>query len=160
MNKWDLLAVLVVSVSAASGLLLHEAVTEEVSFSDQSYAEVEEVEMMGEILRFETDCFMLPMRVSRGQAESIRAGKSGFEYARPSTHGMVVDIIREKDLELEKVLVYGLENQVFRAYLVFGNGSMIDVRPSDATALAVRTGSPIYVKSSLLEDVAVAKCSP
>jgi bifunctional DNase/RNase len=158
MDRWDFLVVVVVSVSAASGLLLHEAVRDEVYFSNESYVAVENVEATGEILRFETDCFRLPMRVSKSQAESIRAGKSGFEYARPSTHGMVEDVLRGTDTELRRVHIYGLENRVFRAYLEFESGALVDVRPSDAAAVAVRTGDPVYVKSSLLRDVGVATC--
>jgi len=76
---------------------------------------------------------------------------------RPMTHELLGNILGELDIELERVTVTELRNMTFYARILFRrDGEVFDVdsRPSDAIALAVLKGAPIFVEESVLDQAA------
>lgn len=100
----------------------------------------------------------LPIVIGFNEAAAIRMRFGGFNPPRPLTHDLLKGIIEALDAKLEKVVVDKLISGTFHAKLLVrkqnGEEACIDARPSDSIALAVRTGSPIFVKEEVFEKAA------
>lgn len=89
------------------------------------------------------------------EADAITVGLQGAEVPRPLTHDLMCMIIGELGAELERVEVRDLRDDTFYADLVLtteGGTLRVDARPSDAIALAVRRGVPIFVSEEVMEQ--------
>lgn len=76
--------------------------------------------------------------------------------ARPLTHDLFKDVLEAVGQELTEVRITDLREGVFYAELVFASGVEVSARPSDAIALALRTGTPIYGSDGVLDDAGIA----
>ncbi len=97
-----------------------------------------------------------PIIIGIFEAVSIDRHLKGIEIPRPLTHDLVRNVIREMGGELERIVVNDLHDNTFYARLHVrrdGEDIEVDSRPSDAIALAVRTGCPVFVEDSVLEKV-------
>lgn len=97
----------------------------------------------------------IPIIVGSAEAQSIECKLQEIITPRPLTHDLFVNVMRAFGLGLREVLIRRLPLGVFAADLVLTDGSRelrIDSRSSDAIALAVRTGSPIYTTLEVLEE--------
>ena len=74
---------------------------------------------------------------------------------RPLTHDLFKDVITALGHELRQVRITDLRSGVFYAELDFG-GVQVSARPSDAIALALRTGSPIFGSDEVLDEAGIA----
>lgn len=95
----------------------------------------------------------LTIWIGQDQAESIHVALSEIELPRPNTHDLVVELLGGLKRELSRVAITELRDGTYYAIIdVGGEGSamQLDARPSDAVALAVRTGAPIFVDESVL----------
>ena len=87
--------------------------------------------------------------------QAIAAGLSEFSTPRPLTFNFLVGLIQAIGARIEQVRIESLKNTTFYGVVRISVGkkvSEVDARPSDAIALAVRTGSPIYVAENVLEE--------
>ena len=75
--------------------------------------------------------------------------------ARPLTHDLLRDVVDALGAELEQVRITELTDGVFYAILAFAGGTEVSARPSDAIALALRTGTPIFGAESVLEEAGI-----
>ena len=102
----------------------------------------------------------LPVVIGGAEAQSIAvAMEKSVAPPRPLTHDTWVNMLKEMNVNIEKVLIHRLVNGVFFAsiYSVDENGKQLifDSRPSDAVALAVRLECPIYAIESLLKQAGI-----
>ena len=77
---------------------------------------------------------------------------------RPLTHDLMVNIFETWNLKLERIIINSLEDNTFYAILCMKLGKkekQIDCRPSDAIAIALRTGSPIWVMEEVVVDASI-----
>jgi bifunctional DNase/RNase len=65
------------------------------------------------------------------------------------------DVLQALQTELARVTINDLQDGVFFATLVFGNGVEVSARPSDAIALAMRMGVPVYGEESVLAEAGI-----
>jgi bifunctional DNase/RNase len=89
------------------------------------------------------------------EATAIAVALEGLEPRRPLTHDLLKIVLEELDAELVQVVITELRDKVFYADLhlrVAGGAKVISSRPSDAIALAVRTGTPIHAAEEVLEE--------
>ncbi len=94
----------------------------------------------------------LPIWIGAPEATAIAYAQQGVEPPRPLTHDLMVNVITELGHHLEQVRITGMKNNVFYATLVFDDGTrLIESRPSDAIALALRSATPILAEESLLD---------
>ncbi len=102
----------------------------------------------------------LPVVIGINEALSIRMKLSGFVPPRPLTHDLIVSMLSNLEVAVKKVLVDKFEEGTFFAKIVLqtkdGNTKIIDARPSDSVAIAVRTGAPIYVSEEILNKSDIA----
>ncbi len=100
----------------------------------------------------------LPIWIGANEATAIAFALEGVEPQRPLTHDLLKLSIEALHSQVRRVVVTELRDGIYYADLVFDqNGSEITVssRPSDAIALAARTGSPIFVFPGVLEEAGV-----
>jgi bifunctional DNase/RNase len=96
----------------------------------------------------------LPIWIGISEASAIATHLEKIHVARPMTHDLMKNMLRELNIELERVEVTELRNNTFYANIYLRVGQKvfpIDSRPSDAIALALRTDSPIFVAEEVLK---------
>lgn len=100
----------------------------------------------------------LPIIIGGAEAQAIALELENIKTNRPMTHDLFYQFANQFHILLEEVLINDLEEGIFYARLQFDHeGQMheVDSRPSDAVALAVRFGAPIYVLESILDEAGV-----
>lgn len=93
----------------------------------------------------------LPIIIGQAEAQSIALEMEGIKPPRPLTHDLMKNIITAFGSELTDVTIDDLRDGTFYAKLNIDN-QLIDSRPSDAIALAVRYGAQIYVAASVMDE--------
>ena len=97
----------------------------------------------------------LPIWVGAVEATAIAFAQQGVEPPRPLTHDLLKLVITATGNSVTEVYLSGIKDGVFYADLIFASGVEVSARPSDAIALALRTGTPIYGSDALLEEVGI-----
>ena len=95
----------------------------------------------------------LPIIIGAFEAQSIALEMEGIKPPRPLTHDLMKNLLDTMGVELAEITICELRDGTFFAKLIFDNQE-IDSRPSDAIALAVRAGAPIYVAEKVMQDAA------
>ncbi len=96
----------------------------------------------------------LPIFIGTPEAASIAYALQGVTMPRPMTHDLLRDVLMSLDVEIERVVITELQNSTYYAELRLRRGNDVTVvssRPSDAVAVAVRTGSPLFVSDELMD---------
>lgn len=97
--------------------------------------------------------------IGAAEAAAIEMGLSKSQLPRPMTMNFMASILKAAGATLEEVRIETLKDEVFYAITKIRSGDTIheiDARPSDAVALAVITGSPVFVAEEVLEKCGVA----
>jgi len=100
----------------------------------------------------------LPIWIGLLEATAMATEIEGIKMARPMTHDLLKNILGEVGCSVESVEITELKENTYYALVnltVGGRQLVIDSRPSDAIALALRTKSPIYVAKAVLEASSV-----
>lgn len=97
----------------------------------------------------------LPIWIGAVEATAIAFAQEGITTARPMTHDLMRDVLRALQTDLSRVTITDLQDGVFFATLVFGNGIEVSARPSDAIALAMRMGVPVYGEEAVLAEAGI-----
>jgi bifunctional DNase/RNase len=77
---------------------------------------------------------------------------------RPLTHDLIVNMLETWNMTLDKVIIHTLQKDTFYAALILQQGDVkkeIDVRPSDAIAIALRTNTPIWVMEEVVANASI-----
>jgi bifunctional DNase/RNase len=98
----------------------------------------------------------LPIWIGAVEATAIAFAQQGVVPARPLTHDLLRDVLGALGRTLEEVRITELTDGVFFAVLVFDGGVEVSARPSDAIALALRTGSSIHCAEAVLVEAGIA----
>ena len=96
----------------------------------------------------------IPIVVGAAEAQSIAIRLEQVVPSRPMTHDLFVSMFHVYGIELEGVTIYSFKDGVFSSFLHLNNGTMsvdIDSRTSDAIAVALRTGAPIYTTPEMMK---------
>lgn len=99
---------------------------------------------------------LLPIIIGINEAVAIRMHLGGVVPPRPLTHDLMNSLINTLGANLEKVVIDKLIDSTFHAKLYLKTDSqvkVVDARPSDSIALAVRTKSPIFVDETVFEKL-------
>jgi len=99
---------------------------------------------------------LLPIVIGLNEASAIKLKISGFQPPRPLTHDLLHSTIENLDAAIDKVIIDKLEENTFHAKLHLktrsGEIKIIDARPSDTIALAVRAHAPIFVEDEIIKQ--------
>jgi bifunctional DNase/RNase len=96
----------------------------------------------------------IPIWIGLFEASAIATELEKISFSRPMTHDLLTDILRILEVEVTKIEINDLRNNTFFAniYLVReGKNLVIDSRPSDAIAIALRANAPIFVDDKVIE---------
>ena len=95
---------------------------------------------------------VLPIWIGIAEGQAIAIRFSGIVLPRPLTHDLLLAAIKQLGFEVKKVVVSDIKENTFYARVHIGDGKRVeelDSRPSDAIAIAVRAGCPIFVDESV-----------
>ncbi len=98
---------------------------------------------------------LLPIYIGTPEASAIHYALEGIEPPRPFTHDLFLTAIGELGASLDKVVITEMRDRTFYAELHVGAADgtkIISSRPSDAIALAVRCGAPLFAGDELIES--------
>ncbi|MEJ7900987.1 MAG: bifunctional nuclease family protein [Thermomicrobiales bacterium] len=101
----------------------------------------------------------LPIWIGAYEAEAIAMELQGIPATRPLPYDLMRSMLNELHASIERIMISDLNDQVFFARIILdqaGRSIELDSRPSDAIALAVRTGARILVADSIMDQVGVA----
>ena len=110
------------------------------------------------ILKVEDENRYLPIWIGQPEARSILMKLQNQEFSRPLTHDLAFSLVTEMGGSLERINVTELKDSTFFATLQVEIGGRIvevDSRPSDAIAIAVRAGAPIFASDTVIEEAGV-----
>jgi bifunctional DNase/RNase len=110
------------------------------------------------ILKDSENKLNLPIWIGLLEATAMATEIEGIKMARPMTHDLLKNILGEVGCSVEAVEITELKENTYYAMVrivLGGKQLMVDSRPSDAIALALRTKSPIYVAKAVLEASSV-----
>lgn len=97
---------------------------------------------------------MLPIWIGVFEANAIALKIENITTPRPMTHDLLKSFLNKLDISIEKIVVNDVRDNTFYAMIhcrYDNKNLLIDSRPSDAIALALRTDSPIYVEEKVVE---------
>lgn len=98
----------------------------------------------------------MPIIIGVPEAQAIANELEGVRAQRPMTHDLLRNVIEVLGAQLREVVIHSLKDGTFYASLIFEFSELeVDARPSDAIAIAVRCGVPIYVAEDILEEAAI-----
>jgi len=100
---------------------------------------------------------LLPIWIGPNEAAAIAMALQGVAAPRPLTHDLFVNALNQMGSPLRSVRITRLDEGVFYGELVIGElgEHVVDSRPSDAIALALRASAPILVAEAVLDEAAV-----
>ena len=96
----------------------------------------------------------IPIWIGLFEASAIATELEKITFSRPMTHDLMYEILKALKIEIIKVEIHDLRNNTFFANLHLlkdGNIIVIDSRPSDAIALALRANATIFVDEKVIE---------
>jgi bifunctional DNase/RNase len=96
----------------------------------------------------------LPIWIGLYEAQSIAVGMERVESSRPNTHDLIGNILNGLEGEILRVVITELRRNTYYAVVEIkqnGRTVAVDSRPSDAIAVAVRTGAPVFATKEVLE---------
>ena len=92
------------------------------------------------------------------EAQSIMASLIGYKIERPLTHDLINNIFTNCDIRLINIIIDNVHSDTFFAKLVIehnGKNILIDARPSDAIALAVKFNATIFIEEHVIENAGI-----
>ena len=102
----------------------------------------------------------LPIWIGSAEASAIIRKIENLVVARPMTHDLIINIIKQLGYRLDRVEIADVEEETYYATLIVvdkeGNEFGIDARPSDAIAVAIRVEVPILVSANVLSTGSVS----
>lgn len=100
----------------------------------------------------------IPIIIGGFEAQAIVIKLENLDPPRPLTHDLFKKFADEFNISITEVMIYKLEEGVFFSKLVCSNGEKeysIDSRTSDAVAIALRFGCPIFITEDILEKAGI-----
>lgn len=99
--------------------------------------------------------YRIPVVIGAAEAQSIALRMESITPPRPMTHDLFVSFAHAFGIKLREVFIYRFEDGIFSSELTFSDDErtiVIDSRTSDAIAIAMRTGAPIFTTPEILEE--------
>ena len=114
------------------------------------------------ILRNADNQRVLPIWVGPVEANAIALQLENVTPPRPMTHDLLKNLLTEFDARVQRVVITALRGNTFYAYLDIdrqGTRLLVDARPSDALAVALRSRAPVFVDDSVLDQASSVEVS-
>jgi len=112
------------------------------------------------ILKDESGAITLPIWIGVSEATSIATALKSLALPRPLTHDLFMAVFAQLGVRVNRVVITELKDATYYAELILQVGDqalIMDSRPSDALAIAVRASAPIFVSSQVIDAVQSGK---
>ncbi|HEY3248278.1 MAG TPA: bifunctional nuclease family protein [bacterium] len=106
------------------------------------------------------EAMALPIWIGQAEATAIAMELQGVKPPRPMTHDLLRSVLNELTVNVVRVIVTDVKDSTYYAEVHLannGNSLIVDSRPSDAIALALRSEAPIFVSDKVAEQAIVLK---
>ncbi len=103
---------------------------------------------------------VLPIMIGPAEATAIQFALNGVATPRPMSHDLMKNLLEEFKVNVDQVVVTELRERTFFAELRLSGPAgphSVSCRPSDALALAVRTGTKLYVEEQVLDEAGIVE---
>lgn len=110
------------------------------------------------LIRPKESDLVVPIFIGQLETQSILIGLGRVDMPRPLTHDLLLAVLRDLGAELLRVEIRDLRDRTFYANLIIKSSLgevVIDARPSDAIALAIRTKAEVYIAEDVVEAAGV-----
>lgn len=97
----------------------------------------------------------LPLWIGTAEATSISLALDSIITTRPLTHDLMITLMQRSGAVMTSVTITELVDGTFMAVLEFANQDSLIARPSDAVALAIRLGIPVFVADEVLDEAGI-----
>ena len=98
----------------------------------------------------------LPIVIGEPEAQAIANELEGVRPQRPMTHDLLKNIIETLGGTVREIVINAIKEGTFYATIIFDYSELeVDARPSDAIAIAVRCGAPMYVSDAIMDEIAM-----
>ncbi len=108
------------------------------------------------LLEVEGDERFIPIWIGLMEASAIMAVLEGEEIERPMTHDLLCSLLQLSGWKVQRVVVSDIRERTYFSEISLANGEneeVVDSRPSDAIAIALRTGAEIWIHDRVLSEV-------
>jgi bifunctional DNase/RNase len=96
----------------------------------------------------------IPIIIGGFEAQAIALEMEGIQPPRPLTHDLIKNILETMSISVIEASISELKDGVFFASITLSDDTEIDSRPSDAIAVAVRYGAPIFISEDVMKEAA------
>jgi bifunctional DNase/RNase len=96
----------------------------------------------------------LPIWIGVLEATAIATEMEKIQFTRPMTHDCIINVIKAMDAQVPRIEITELKDNTYYAVITIKSGEkevVVDARPSDAVAVALRAGSEIFVTDTVLD---------
>mgnify|MGYP003594567282 CR=1 FL=1 len=111
------------------------------------------------VLKDESGNIHLPIWIGIAEATSIASAIKQLAMARPLTHDLMYQVFQDLGVKVERIVITDLKDSTYFAELILSYGEkaiILDSRPSDAIAIALRAQAPIFVTQQVLDRARIA----
>ncbi len=102
----------------------------------------------------------LPIWIGSAEASAIIRKIENIAVTRPMTHDLIINLVKQMDYELDRVEINDVDKETYFAKIFIVNAEkkeiILDARPSDAIAVAIRVDAPIFVSANVLANGSVS----
>ncbi|NLJ47717.1 MAG: bifunctional nuclease family protein [Treponema sp.] len=101
----------------------------------------------------------VPIFIGQLETQSILIGLGHVEVPRPLTHDLLLSALKTLGADLTRIEINDLREGTFYARLILSRGEetlVVDARPSDAIAAAVRAGCPVFIAEAVVEEAGIS----
>jgi bifunctional DNase/RNase len=96
---------------------------------------------------------IVALTIGSPEAQSIAIFLEGVELDRPFTHDLFCNILMDRSIDVDYVVIDDSHEQSFFASMAFSDGVITDCRPSDGISIAIRLGSPIFINNDIVDEM-------
>jgi len=96
---------------------------------------------------------MVALIIGSPEAQSIAIFLESLEIGRPLTHDLICNILFEKSLDIDEIVIDDGNESTYYASILFSDGLVLDSRPSAAISIAIRMGAPIFITEEIVEKM-------
>ena len=104
------------------------------------------------LLMDQDETMVLPIGIGLGEAQAISLKLDGYVLPRPLTHDLIVSICSSLGATIKRIIVNDFREGTYYAQIFLekdGRDIIVDSRPSDAVALALTSGSPLFISEKV-----------
>jgi bifunctional DNase/RNase len=94
---------------------------------------------------------MVCLIIGSAEAQSIAIFLEGVELDRPFTHDLFCNVLMDRSIDVDYIVIDDNHEQTFFASMAFSDGVVTDCRPSDGISIAIRLGSPIFINNDIVD---------